>query len=163
MENLPMDEPWTMLDIGTGSGILSIYAAKLGARRVLALDTDPEALRWAEKCIALNDVPVWIELSSMPVEKIMESFDLVAANLTLDVIGQLMPHFHRLLEPQGWLILSGLLKEQAERVAERLEGYGFLRIEVFHQEGWACVVGTKKKGTVGVMEYWDGESLSGGQ
>jgi ribosomal protein L11 methyltransferase len=139
MEKFRTDKPWTMLDIGTGSGILAIYAAKLGARRVLALDTDPEALRWAEKSIALNEPPATIELSSAPVETTTESFDVVAANLTLDVIQQLMPHFSRLLEPQGRLIVSGLLREQVQGVAERLAGYGFRSIQVFHQQEWACI------------------------
>jgi ribosomal protein L11 methyltransferase len=143
MEKFRTDKPWTMLDIGTGSGILAIYAAKLGARRVLALDTDPDALRWAEKSIALNEPPVTIELSSTPVETTTESFDVVTANLTLDVILQLMPHFSRLLEPQGRLILSGLLREQVERVEERLVGYGFLSIQVFHQQEWACIIAVK--------------------
>jgi ribosomal protein L11 methyltransferase len=143
LEKFRADKPWTMLDIGTGSGILAIYAAKLGARRVLALDTDLEALRWAEKSIALNEPPATIELSSAPVETTTECFDVVTANLTLDVILQLMPHFSRLLEPQGWLILSGLLREQVERVEERLAGYGFQSIQVFYQQEWACIIAVK--------------------
>jgi ribosomal protein L11 methyltransferase len=143
IEKFPKDQPWTMLDIGTGSGILAIYAAKLGASRVLALDTDPEALRWAGKSIALNTPPPTIELASGRVENLTGSFHLLTANLTLDVIQQLMPHFSRLLEPQGWLILSGLLREQVDRVEERLTGYGFRTIQVFHQQEWACIVATK--------------------
>jgi ribosomal protein L11 methyltransferase len=143
IEKSRTDRPWTMLDIGTGSGILAIYAAKLGATRVLALDTDPEALRWAEKSIALNEPLVTIELSSTPVEITTESFDVVTANLTLDVILRLMPHFPRLLKPEGWLILSGLLTEQVETVKERLGGYGFQGIQVFRQQEWACIIAVK--------------------
>jgi ribosomal protein L11 methyltransferase len=139
MEEFPKNNPWTMLDLGTGSGILAIYAAKLGASRVLALDTDPEALRWAGKSIALNAPPVTIELSSRRVESLTESFHLVTANLILDAIQELMPHFSRLLEPQGWLILSGLLTEQVDRVEARLTGYGFQRIQVSDQQEWACI------------------------
>jgi ribosomal protein L11 methyltransferase len=144
MEKFRSDKPWTMLDIGTGSGILAIYAAKLGATRVLALDTDLEALRWAEKSIALNEPPVRIELSPAPVEATTEAFDLVTANLTLDVIQELMPHFSRLLEPQGWLILSGLLREQVEKVKKRLAGYGIQSIRAFFQQEWACMTARRE-------------------
>jgi ribosomal protein L11 methyltransferase len=143
MEKFPKDKAWTMLDVGTGSGILAIYGAKLGARRVLALDTDPEAMRWAKKSIALNAPPVTIELTSRCAETLTGSFHLVTANLILDVIQQLMPHFSRLLEPQGWLILSGLLREQVDRVEEKLTGCGLQRIQVIHQQEWACIIAVK--------------------
>jgi ribosomal protein L11 methyltransferase len=63
MESVPLPGSWTMLDVGTGSGILAMYGAKLGASRVVALDVDPEAIRSAEKNIRLNDLSEAIELS----------------------------------------------------------------------------------------------------
>ena len=78
-----------MLDIGTGSGILAVYGVMLGADRVVAIDIDPEALRWAERNIALNNLEESIELSSVPLCEIKEEFSLVAANLILSEIERL--------------------------------------------------------------------------
>jgi ribosomal protein L11 methyltransferase len=68
MGGLPMPRKWTMLDVGTGSGILAIYGAKLGASMIKAIDIDITALRWAERNIKLNGLLDPIVLSSQPVE-----------------------------------------------------------------------------------------------
>jgi ribosomal protein L11 methyltransferase len=132
--------PWTMLDVGTGSGILGIYGAKLGAESVLALDNDPDALRWAERNIALNEVSNSIHLSSRSLREIEEQFTMVAANLILDTILELMPLFARVVEPEGWLILSGLLKEQIFEVRRALAREGFRDVHVLQEQEWACMV-----------------------
>jgi ribosomal protein L11 methyltransferase len=135
---------WKMLDVGTGTGVLAIYGAMLGAQRILALDNDPEALRWAERNIALNELPVPIHLSDVPVEALNDSFHLLVANLIFHVIQELIPHFSRLLEPQGWLILSGLLKDQVESVKTRLREHGIESTCIRHQEEWACILAVKR-------------------
>ncbi len=139
MESFPSHGPWRMLDVGTGSGILAIYGAFLGANRILALDTDPEALRWARRNIELNQVPVPIHLSTTPVEELSDSFHLLVANLVFHLIQELIPHFSRLLHPRGWLILSGLLKGQVESVEMRLKEHGLQPEGVLYQEEWACI------------------------
>ena len=97
MENLHPPGAWTMLDVGTGSGILAIYAAKLGAGEILAIDTDPEALRWARRNIDLNHCSEFIDLSSKPVGELSGVFSLLVANLTRDALLELLPDFQRLL------------------------------------------------------------------
>jgi ribosomal protein L11 methyltransferase len=144
METFPGAHPWSMLDVGTGSGILAIYGAILGAGRILALDTDLEALRWAKRNIDLNQLPVPIHVSDTPVEEVKASFHLLAANLILHVIQELVPHFSRLLEPQGWLILSGLLKDQVESVERLLKAHGLEPEGVLYREEWACILAVKK-------------------
>ena len=139
IERLPKPEFWTMLDVGTGSGILAIYGAKLGSKRILALDTDPEALAWARINLALNHVSDAIELSLKPVEEWRETFSLVTANLDFGTILRLMPHFRRLLDPGGSLILSGLLDEQVEAVTEALTSHGYGEAQKFSSGEWACV------------------------
>ena len=140
IEECAAQPPWTMLDVGTGSGILGIYGAKLGARRVLALDNDPEALRWAERNIALNEVSNSIRLSSQSLLEIEEQFTVVAANLILDTILELMPHFDRVVEHGGWLIVSGILKEQISEVRYALAREGFRDVHVLQEQEWACMV-----------------------
>ncbi|MGD2126488.1 MAG: 50S ribosomal protein L11 methyltransferase [Desulfobacteraceae bacterium] len=134
---------WTMLDVGTGSGILAIYGAKLEATRILALDTDPVALRWAERNIALNDLSGAIELSSVTLENWAEGFSLVTANLILDTILELFPHFARVLDHGGQIILSGLLREQVHEVEKELARYGLGKDRVSYQEDWACLIAEK--------------------
>lgn len=144
MERVSLPGSWTMLDVGTGSGILAIYGAKLGAIRVVALDVDPEAIRSAEGNILLNHLSGPVELSSMPLEELKDRFSLLTANLTLGVIIELFPHFSRLLDPGGWLILSGLLIDQARDVQDSFLKYGFSEYETLHQAEWACIVARKR-------------------
>jgi len=135
--------PWSLLDVGTGSGILAIYAAKLGASRIVATDTDPDALRWARRNIELNDASGWIELSSQPLGKWSGAFSLIVANLTRDALLELLPAFQRLLESKGALILSGLLQEQVQELKRPLELLGFNRSQVATEAEWACITAKK--------------------
>ncbi len=143
METVPLPRSWTMLDVGTGSGILAIYGAKLGASKVVALDVDPEAIRSAEKNIQLNSLAGSILLSSVPLEEWKDRFFLLTANLTLGLILELLHHFRRVLNSDGWLILSGLLREQVRDVENRFTEYGFDEDHVIYQAEWACVIAQK--------------------
>jgi ribosomal protein L11 methyltransferase len=108
------------------------------------LDNDLEALRWAERNILLNEIPVRIHLSDVPVEELSDSFHLVVANLIFHVIQELIPHFSRLLEPRGWLILSGLLKDQVESVKTRLMEHGLDSTRIQEQQEWACILAARR-------------------
>ena len=143
MERVPLRRPWTLLDVGTGSGILAIYGVQLGAEKVLALDTDPEAIRWAGQNIRLNEVFESIKLSPGPVEQLKEAFSLVCANLILGEILMLMPTFQRLVNPEGWLILSGILESQVREVVLSLSENGLQAHEILHQGEWACVIAAR--------------------
>ena len=140
LENFAPAGPWDLLDVGTGSGILAIYGAMLGAAPVTALDTDEEALRWAEWNIRLNNVATAIGLSSEPLENWTAPFDVVTANLILEVIVDLLPCFPRVVRPGGYLVLSGLLEDQVDPLAPSLVRLGFSPVEVMRQEEWACMV-----------------------
>jgi len=144
MENLRPSGAWSMLDVGTGSGILAIYGGILGASRVLAIDIDPDALGWAEHNISLNGLLGAIELSRSPIETIEEAFTLLAANLSLREIRRLMPHLSRLVEPRGWLVLSGLLKEQVEEIRRGFSADLTGQIRTYYQKEWACLVVRKQ-------------------
>lgn len=140
LEALAPAGPWDLLDVGTGSGILAIYGAMLGAAPVTALDTDEEALRWAEWNIRLNNVVTAIGLSSEPLENWTAPFDVVTANLILEVILDLLPCFPRVVRPGGHLVLSGLLKEQVGPLVPTLDPLGFSTMEVLEQGEWACMI-----------------------
>jgi len=145
MERLPKPDFWTLLDVGTGSGILAIYGAKLGCKRILALDTDPDALRWAERNMALNNVLDAVHLSSMALRDIEERFTIVVANLILHAILELLPLFCKVMEPEGHLVLSGILGEQVDAVKEQLAVHGFENTDVRLAGEWACTTAQKRE------------------
>lgn len=140
LEETGLKDHWNMLDVGTGSGILSVYGAMLGADRVVAIDNDPEAVRWARKNIDLNDLPVQIEISDTPIEQIEGSYQVITANIILNTILELSGFFPRLLAPEGNLILSGLLRDQVPQVENLFMEYGLKRKKLMHMEEWACLV-----------------------
>ena len=143
MERVVREGPWDMLDVGTGSGILAIYGALLGAERITAIDNDDEALRWAERNIALNDRAEKIELSSVPVEDLEGNFSLLTANLILKDILLIIRHLSRLTRPMGWLILSGILGHQAPEVEAALDKHGFHSKEFLNMDEWVCIFARK--------------------
>ena len=144
MEDARFTGPWTMLDVGTGSAILAIYGAKLGAREVAAIDNDPEAVRWAQRNIEINEMPVPIDLSITPIEDINKQYTMVMANLILGTILELMDHLKRVLAQDGLLILSGILREQVVEVEKKIVEKGLKTDRVIYMEEWACVIAMHK-------------------
>ena len=140
MERARFRSSWTMLDVGTGSGILAVYGVKLGADRVVAIDIDQQAIEWAKKTIGLNDVSQDILLSTLPLHEWKERFSLITANLVLNIITDVLHDLCRVLEPDGQLILSGILKEQVKDIKRLLSKYGLCEEYTLHHEGWACMV-----------------------
>ena len=138
-ENVP-DRSWNMLDVGTGSGILSVYGAMLGAKQITAIDIDPEAVSWAEKNIALNEIPVKIDLSTTPLEEIDKQYDIVAANLIKNTILELNPLFPKVLAADGLIIFSGILKEQIDMIEEDITRYCLKKIKETIIGEWACLL-----------------------
>jgi ribosomal protein L11 methyltransferase len=104
----------SVLDVGTGSGLLAIAARKLGAGRVAANDNDPVAVDVARDNAARNGAA--IELTGAPVEGIAGSFDVVVANILANVLVALAPALAAKLAPRGVLLLSGILGPQEDEV-----------------------------------------------
>ncbi|HXV81277.1 MAG TPA: 50S ribosomal protein L11 methyltransferase [Candidatus Binatia bacterium] len=107
---------FSALDVGTGSGILAIALAKLGARDIWAVDADPVALKAARENLHRNDVQEKIHLSRVKLSQIRRSFSLVVANLTAETIIDLAGTLEKRVAPKGFLILSGILYPKAQRV-----------------------------------------------
>jgi len=129
--------PVSVLDVGTGTGILALAAARLGAHNVLALDIDPEAVEAARKNASLNQLP--LEVSLQRVEDLAEKFELVMANISAWELKRLAGSLAERTSPGGCLFLAGfLVKEMAEMkvcylslglrcIAEKeLDEWGFL-------------------------------------
>lgn len=140
MEKVARSGPWTLLDVGTGSGILALYAAMLGAGEIVAIDNDPEALRWARRNILLNRLSEAIETTSTPVEKLHGQFSVVCANLILETVERLLPAISARTAMGGWIILSGILREQVPTVMQRIEALEIQHCETLYEGEWACLM-----------------------
>lgn len=105
--------PQKLLDVGTGTAILAMLAAKNGFQSVYGLEIDPEARRTARQNITLNKITN-IEIPDTPIEEFKGSFDVVVANIIDGVLVQLKKDLLRLTKDSGYLILTGILKERDE-------------------------------------------------
>ena len=104
--------PRNALDLGTGSGILAIALAKLGAQEIWATDNDPIALDEAQKNTVANQTAQYIQLSDASVESLPLPFALVVANLFSSTLVALAPALVTAVAPQGYAILSGIQLDQ---------------------------------------------------
>jgi ribosomal protein L11 methyltransferase len=133
----------TVLDYGCGSGILAIAAAKLGAKRVWAVDIDPQALLASDDNADENGVEDRIGLAH-PVELPMDlSVDILLANILAGVLVQLATEFARRVQPGGRLVLSGILEPHADAVQAafaREFAFGPVR----RREDWVLLEGTRR-------------------
>jgi ribosomal protein L11 methyltransferase len=129
----------SFLDVGTGTGILAIAAAKLFPEaRVEACDTDEAAIAIARENAALNGVAQHIDFRTGSVDEATASADLVCANLTADVINQILPTLVSL--SCGKLILSGILETQIELVQAGLHACGIDEFEITQDGEWVALI-----------------------
>lgn len=129
----------TLLDVGTGTGILAIAAAKLDAlSRIEACDTDAEAVEIARENASLNGVTAQVNFRVGTIEEAGASFDCVCANLTADVILPLLPAL--IGATCGRLILSGILDTQAAAVRTRLAALGITDTETVADGEWVAII-----------------------
>jgi ribosomal protein L11 methyltransferase len=112
----------TVIDYGCGSGILAIAAAKLGARRIWAVDYDPQALTATANNAAANNVGGYISIHK-PETLPTITVDIVVANILSGPLLELAPRFARLVQPGGKLVLSGILADQASALMEKYRAW----------------------------------------
>jgi ribosomal protein L11 methyltransferase len=129
-----------VLDVGTGSGILSIGAVKFGASRVVAIDIDPQAVEVAAKNLALNQADTTVDVSTTPIEQIAGRFDLVLANILAEELVRLAPELVKRLERGGFLVLSGILTEKEALVCAGFAQFGLAPAATFRDAEWSCLV-----------------------
>nr|WP_291315733.1 50S ribosomal protein L11 methyltransferase [Desulfuromonas sp.] len=132
--------PQRILDVGTGSGILAIAAAALGAGRVLACDIEEAAVQCARENALRNRVEDRVEVTGEPLEALEGSFHAVIANILAEENIRLAPELIRRLAPGGTLILSGILVEKEPEVIEAFSRYGLSGPEVHRQQEWSCIL-----------------------
>jgi len=130
-----------IFDVGTGSGILSILAALLGAKSVQALDYDTVAVEAAGSNVKHNNLQSIISVShSDLLAKAWGKADLIVANIVADIIKRLIPDVLGKLKPKGIFIASGIIDERKEDVLTTLNAHNFKVIEIKEEAGWVAIV-----------------------
>ena len=130
-----------VFDVGTGSGVLSIAAARLGAADVMAMDYDRTAVNVAEENIRQNRLEGQIRTG---ISDLLKSFegqaDLIVANIIADIIIRLFEELDEHLAPGGHLLASGIIAERLPDVTEACLACGFTVDKVIEEKGWAAMV-----------------------
>jgi len=128
----------SMLDVGTGTGILSIAARKLGVKKITSVETDEPSIDVAKENFERNQVD-GIDLHLGSVEKAHGQYPLIVANILLETHLELLPKYLEHLHPQGHLILAGLLGHQREQILGVLKSHGMAQeFSESMQEWWAA-------------------------
>ena len=141
-----------LLDVGTGSGILSIVALKLGAKHAVGTDLDPCAVPAVEENKEANEIPV--EAFDMMIGNIIddkevqdkvgyEKYDIVVANILADVLVPLTPVILNQMKKGGIYITSGVIDDKEETVVNAVKAAGLEVLEVTHQGEWVSVTARK--------------------
>lgn len=128
----------SFLDVGTGTGVLAIAAKKLGSTRALGIDIDPMAVRTARQNSRANKAAV--SVSALPLERIRGAFDCVAANILSGELTRLARALASKIRPGGYLILSGILAPEAERVARAFTSNGLKKTRTLRSGEWTALV-----------------------
>ena len=132
----------TVLDLGTGSGILAITAVQLGASSVVALDIDPQAIRAARQNFRRTRVQRQVSLTQGTVPHPLAGqgqFDLVVANISARAVGDRAPFIAPTLKPGGILIASGIMLDQQPAVDEAITGLGLTLETAWPREEWVSL------------------------
>ena len=133
----------SVLDVGTGSGVLAIAAWRLGAPRVIGIDVDADALTSARENVELNGADAAVELRIVDLadasDQLGGSFDIVLANLTGAVLERFAPALGSLVAPGGSLIVSGFQIGEDGDVLRAFENAGFTEPEVADEDGWVAL------------------------
>jgi ribosomal protein L11 methyltransferase len=131
----------TVIDVGTGSGVLSIASVLLGAKHVYAYDLDEVAVRVAQENIVLNPGHERISVAANDLlTGLTQKVDVIVANILADILLRLLDDAYALLNDEGTLILSGIIDKKAEEVLGAARDAGF-QLETQMQQGeWHCLV-----------------------
>ena len=137
-----------VLDMGTGSGILSICAAKLGAKSCNAYDIDPVAVKVAREnardggcdniTVGVSDLLKGVDLSE-------GKYDICLANIVADIILRMLPDINNYVKPEGKIILSGIISPRADEIREAVKKYGYKIIKEETENDWLAMMITGER------------------
>ena len=131
----------TVLDVGTGSGVLSIASSLYGAKDIYAYDLDEVAVRSAQENVDLNANTENIHVSANDVlVGVEQEADVIVANILADIIVLMVEDAWRLLKPEGTLIVSGIIEDKKDMVLEEMYAQGFEVDRIFQQKDWFAII-----------------------
>ncbi len=141
-----------LLDVGTGSGILSIVALKLGAKHAFGTDLDPNCMDAITENLEVNDIPddamerlIGNLIDDKQTQDTVgyEKYDVVTANILAPILVMLTPQIIHHMKPGAVYITSGIIENKEQDVRDAMTAAGLEIVEVTHQGEWVCVVGRK--------------------
>ncbi|MDP5098489.1 MAG: 50S ribosomal protein L11 methyltransferase [Crocinitomicaceae bacterium] len=137
--------PSTVLDMGTGTGVLAVYAAKLGAKEVLAIDIEEWSAENARENVERNGCSniecLWGDIDLVK----GRNFGLIIANINKNILKQHMEVYSNALETNGTLLLSGFFVTDVDEMTNYCEAYKLKQTKVFTKDEWACIQLIKAK------------------
>ncbi|MBY0122344.1 50S ribosomal protein L11 methyltransferase [Bacillus sp. S/N-304-OC-R1] len=135
-----------IIDVGTGSGVLSIAAAMLGAEKVTALDLDEVAVNSARQNIELNKVQNVVDVAQNNLlDGITAEVDIVVANILAEVILRFTDDVASVVKEGGFFIASGIIQQKKQEIKDAMIAAGFRIEETIQMEDWVAIIGKKEK------------------
>lgn len=142
----------TVLDVGTGSGVLSIASVLLGARNVCAYDIDDVAVRVAKENIALNPNTERIHVSANNLlAGIEQEADVIVANILADILLLMIDDAYRLVKINGYFVMSGIITDKVDMIIKKTKKVGFFLETQMTQGEWNCLIFKKVEESKGVI------------
>jgi ribosomal protein L11 methyltransferase len=140
-----VQRPHSILDLGCGTGVLAIAAAKLWRRTIIASDIDPEAIAVATENASINGVRPLLRLAvadglTHPALRAAAPYDLIAANILASPLTKLAPDIRRALAPGATLVLSGILRDQEGLVLSYYRALRLVLVQRLHEGPWSALV-----------------------
>lgn len=145
LEKLLTKKRLSVIDVGTGSGILAIIAAKLGAKEVWGIDIDGVAIKNARENVEGNQLSNMVKIRKGRIGNFKKKFDLIVANIHFKSLMRMRKSLLTHLENKGFLIISGILEGEKERISQHFLKTGFLQPMKTTQMGeWVCLIFKRK-------------------
>lgn len=137
----------SLIDVGTGTGILAIAAAKFGVKELYGYDLSAEAVTVAQENFALNQLASQFQVQQNSLlTGVQQTAEVLVANMLLEPLTALMPQINDHLNTSGLVIVSGFLVEQAETMKELLQQQHLVIVQELISSGWSCLVAQKEQG-----------------
>ncbi len=141
-----MKPGFSFLDVGTGSGILMIIAAKLDASELAGVDIDEMAVNVAKKNLRLNKIPghLYTVSKGTPADRVKKPFRIVVANILAEVILDLLNEISDVVADYGIFICSGIITSKRDSVLSALQSKGFQLLDILEEETWVAIAARKE-------------------
>lgn len=135
----------SIIDAGCGSGILSIAAAKMGAKKITAFDIDETAVKVAWENVKLNrlDEVIEVKMGDVTEENLQQQSDIIFANITADIVNMFIPQAATVLKPGGYLFASGIVDSRLPGVEKQLQTHGFIVEKILTDVDWVGIAARK--------------------